>query len=152
MIDAAQAAPPAFISAEQISDYIAEGRAAEAAGQPWQTKPPFMRSVGAVGPFVLSIEYRNIPAPDYTIHQTEYELFVVLEGSGSMRIGGELKDPFRYRRTNLASKVIVGGEERKISKGDVLMISPKTAHGVSQSDGKLVLLALHMPPPAAPEK
>jgi mannose-6-phosphate isomerase-like protein (cupin superfamily) len=63
------------------------------------------------------------------VHPNTIDLWVVLEGSGTMTTGGTIQNG-----------KIVGGESHTIKAGDVEFIPPTVAHGVSGVQGSLTWL------------
>ena len=134
--------PRTFISAAEISDRIAKADAAAKAGSTSSPGPMLLQ-----GDFKANMEYRNAPATTVNIHENDAELFVVIEGAGTMTLGGTLINPTR-NGTNLQAPTARGGTPYKIAKGDMILIPENTAHSVTQVDGKLVLMSMHLPHPA----
>src|SRR5258706_7671825 len=94
---AANAEPRTFIAATEIAERIAKSDAAAKAGTPYNGGPLLLQA-----PFRANMEYRTAPATTVGIHETEAELFVVIEGSGAMTVGGTLVNPTR-NGTNLSA-------------------------------------------------
>jgi mannose-6-phosphate isomerase-like protein (cupin superfamily) len=137
--------PRTFISAKEIQERIAQADADVKAGKMYSGEPLVMQ-----GPFRATMEWRNVAQASVNVHETDAEMFVVIEGSGTMTLGGNLVDPhrahsFAWEGPTLTAKSVEGGKDYKIGKGDMIMIPPNTAHYVSQVDGKLVLWSMHMP-------
>ncbi|HEY2676329.1 MAG TPA: hypothetical protein VGI65_05120 [Steroidobacteraceae bacterium] len=141
---AATAEPRSFISAAEIAERIAKADAAAKAGAPLNAGPLLLE-----GSFKANMEYRNAPATSVNIHENDAELFVVIEGAGTMTLGGTLINPTR-NGTNLSAAKAQGGTPYKLAKGDMVLVPENTAHSVTQVDGKLVLMSLHLPHPAQP--
>jgi mannose-6-phosphate isomerase-like protein (cupin superfamily) len=139
---AANAQPRAFIAAAEIAERIGKADAAAKAGTPYNGGPLL-----AEGPFRANMEWRNSPATNVSVHENDAELFVVIEGTGTMTLGGTLVNPTR-NGTNLSAATATGGTPYKLVKGDMIMVPENTAHSVTGVDGKLVLMALHLPRPA----
>ena len=68
-----------------------------------------------------------------------------VEGSGTLVIGGKLKDEKRTNAENLTGSGVDGGTPRKIAKGDWVMVPEKTPHWFQQIDGTIVLMSIHLP-------
>jgi mannose-6-phosphate isomerase-like protein (cupin superfamily) len=139
----AAAEPRSYISAAEISDRIAKSEAAAKSGATANLGPLLLQ-----GAFKANMEYRNAAATSVNIHETEAELFVVIEGAGTMTLGGTLINPTR-NGTNLSAPTAQGGTPYKLSKGDLILVPENTAHSVTQVEGKLVLMSMHLPRPAA---
>jgi len=63
------------------------------------------------------------------VHPKTIDLWVILEGSGTLTTGGTIQDG-----------KIVGGQSHTIKAGDVEFIPPTVAHGVSGVQGSLTWL------------
>lgn len=141
--------PHTFISAQQIAKRIAAADAAVAACKPYSGEPLLLQDGHRV-----TMEWRNTAQKGVHAHLTDAEMFVILEGSGTLSIGGTLVNPKLqpagpYEGPTLSADTVVGATEYQVSKGDMLMIPENTAHYVSQVNGKLVLWSMIMPRPAA---
>jgi mannose-6-phosphate isomerase-like protein (cupin superfamily) len=94
----------------------------------------------------VNLEYRvaglNAAA---SVHEADAELFLVVEGAGTVVTGGTLKDERRTNPQNLQGSAIEGGNARTIRKGDWVMVPEKTPHWFTQVDGTLVLMSVHLP-------
>ncbi len=145
------AAPRLFTSAKDIEEHLAKADASVQAGKVYNGGPLLMQ-----GNYRIQMEWRNAPQLNINLHETDAELFVVMEGSGTMLLGGKLVNPRRTLGnawegpTQIADKV-EGAVAYKIAKGDMIMIRENTPHTVSEVNGKLVVWALHLPRPAARE-
>ena len=83
--------------------------------------------VVAVSPFHVAVEYRANPTPA-SLHEKNNELISVLEGSGTMIIGGRLKDEKRRDDANLNGSGIDGGTSYALVKGSYVFIPAGTPH------------------------
>jgi mannose-6-phosphate isomerase-like protein (cupin superfamily) len=97
-------------------------------------------------PYTVSLEYR-VKAVDGTaaIHETEAEVFYVLEGEATLTTGGKLHNEKRSNPTNLSGTGIDGGDSRRIKKGDFFLVPENTAHQFTDAADALVLMSLHVP-------
>ena len=141
---AAQQAPPApkmFSSAADVQALIAEAKGERKEGQPQVTK----RILG-LAPYNANLEYRASVGPA-SVHETEAELFYVIEGSATMVTGGKLVKETRTNPANLTGTGIEGGTPRAVAKGDFIAVPEGTAHWFSAIDQTLVLMTLHVPRP-----
>jgi mannose-6-phosphate isomerase-like protein (cupin superfamily) len=133
------APPQTYISAADVTAAIAKAAAA--------VRPDVPMNGGALlrlAPYSANLEYRTSVGPA-AIHEKEAELVYVLDGSGSLVIGGRLVEETRRNAENLSGKSIEGGSTQKLVKGDLLIIPENTAHWFNGIDGKLVLMTLHVP-------
>lgn len=140
----ANAVPPQiFISANDINAAIAKAAAAVRADVPMNGG-----ALLRLAPYSANLEYRTSVGPA-AVHEKEAELVYVLDGSGSLVIGGRLVAQTRRNAENLSGTSIEGGSLQKLAKGDMLIIPENTAHWFNSIDGKLVLVTLHVPRTAA---
>ncbi len=141
------AEPRLFISAKDIEEHLAKADASVKAGRVYNGGPLLMQRNSRI-----QMEWRNAPQLNINLHETDAELFVVMEGSGTMLLGGKLVNPRRTLGnawegpTQIATKV-EGAVAYTIAKGDMIMIPENTPHTVSEVNGKLVVWALHLPRP-----
>src|SRR4029077_10863995 len=97
-----------------------------------------------LAPYNVNLEYRTATAPA-TIHETEAELFYVIDGAATLVTGGKLTNEKRTSKDNLAGSGIEGGTSRTIAKGDFFMIPENTAHLFSDIQGTIIMMSLHLP-------
>lgn len=139
------AAPRMFTSAKEIAERIAAADAAVAAGRMYSGEPLLLQNG-----YRVTMEWRNSPQPSVHAHITDAEMFVIIEGSGTLTLGGTLVNPRLspagpYEGPTLSADTVKDGVQYKVSKGDMIMIPENTAHRVSQVDGKLVLWSVILP-------
>jgi len=102
------------------------------------------QSMIRLDPYNVSLEYRAAVA-NAAVHETEAELFYVIDGSAMLVTGGKLKNETRTNAANLSGSGIEGGLSRHVSKGDFIMVPEGTPHWFSAIDGTVVLMSLHLP-------
>src|SRR6478752_2492385 len=107
--------------------------------QPLRSTPLFQSP-----PYAVNIEYRTAVATS-AVHETEAELFYVIDGGGTFVIGGALTEPQRTNAQNLTGKAITGGTSQKVAKGDFMWVPAGSPHWFSSIDGTLTLMSLHLP-------
>ena len=135
--------PPAklFAGSADVTAMIAKAKAER---KPDQAN--FVQPIVQLAPYNANLEYRaagvNAPA---SVHEREAEMFLVVEGSGTLVTGGTLRDEKRTNAENLTGSAIEGGTPRRVAKGDWVMVPEKTAHWFTQIDGALVLMSIHLP-------
>jgi mannose-6-phosphate isomerase-like protein (cupin superfamily) len=81
------------------------------------------------------------------VHETDAEVFYVIDGAATMVTGGKLVNETRRDPTNLVGSAIDGGTPRNVAKGDFIIVPEKTPHWFSAIDKTLVLMTLHVPRP-----
>ena len=134
------AAVKTFTSSGEVQQLIAKAKADRKGEAPTTIEP-----ILSLAPYHANLEYRPIAGPA-ALHDTEDELMVVIEGVGTMTMGGQMVNPTRPNPTNQAAAAISGGTDTAIAKGDFLMVPHGTPHQITAVNGApLVLMPLHMP-------
>ena len=137
----AQAPSPAssrtMVSASDVAAMIAKAKAER------KDQPNIAQSMIQLAPYNVSLEYRA-SVGNAAVHETEAELFYVVDGSATLVTGGTLTDSTRTG-ANLTGKGIQGGVSRKVAKGDFVMVPEGQPHWFSVIDGTVVLMSLHLP-------
>lgn len=147
-VPAAPAAGPAEATAQKTFASAAEIAAkikAEAARPPGS--PPTGGPLLHLAPYNANLEYRAAPGMP-AIHEKDAEVFVVLDGAGTVVLGGKLIGESR-RGDNLSGTGVEGGTAQKLAKGDVFVVPENTVHWFKTIDAPaLVMISLHVPRPA----
>jgi mannose-6-phosphate isomerase-like protein (cupin superfamily) len=133
----AAAALKMFQTSADVAAIVARAKAQPP--QPLRVTPLFQSP-----PYTVNVEYRTAVAGS-AVHETEAELFYVIDGAGTFVIGGELTEPQRTNAQNLSGKTIKGGTSQKVAKGDFMWVPAGSAHWFSTIDGTLTLMSLHLP-------
>jgi mannose-6-phosphate isomerase-like protein (cupin superfamily) len=128
-----------MVSAADVAALIAKARVDRKEGQAL-----LAQSMIQLAPYNVSLEYRAAVA-NAAVHETEAELFYVVDGSATLVTGGRLKEEKRTNAANLSGSGIEGGLSRHVAKGDFVMVPEGTAHWFSAIDGTIVLMSLHLP-------
>lgn len=140
---AQQPAAPAsgtYASAADVAALIAKARAER------KDQPLISQRILQLAPYNANLEYRASVGPA-AVHETEAEMFYVIEGSATLVTGGKLVDEKRTNAENLTGTAIEGGASRAVAKGDFIIVPEKTPHWFSAINGTLVLMSLHVPRP-----
>lgn len=122
----APAAPPAdilFTPSAQAMALLAKAKSELKAPATMAPAQPLLRGPG----MRAVVEYRSAPTPA-SVHETQGEFFYVLDGSGSLTVGGTMTAPTRTNPTNLNGAGITGGETRTLAKGDFVFVPAGVAH------------------------
>ncbi len=141
---AQQAAAPAaaagktMVSAADVTALIAKAKAER------KDQPIIAQSLLQLAPYNVSLEYRA-SVGNAAVHETEAELFYIVDGSATLVTGGKLTAEKRTNPENLSGTGIEGGESRHVAKGDFVMVPDHTPHWFSKIDGTVVLMSLHLP-------
>jgi mannose-6-phosphate isomerase-like protein (cupin superfamily) len=136
---AAAPASRTMVSAADVAALIAKARVDRKEGQAL-----LAQSMIQLAPYNVSLEYRAAVA-NAAVHETEAELFYVVDGSAMLVTGGKLKEEKRTNAANLSGSGIEGGVSRHVAKGDFIMVPEGTPHWFSAIDGTVVLMSLHLP-------
>ena len=140
---AQQPSPPdikLFASSEEVRKIVAEIKAVR------KNEPLIGRPLLRLVPYRANVEYMGGIAPA-AIHPKEAEIFLVLEGSGTMVTGGVLTDEKQSKSGTILGTGITGGTSREIAKGDMLIVPEGVPHFISKINGELILMTLHVPSP-----
>jgi len=148
VLSSSAVAQPASAPAPAAGTFISSADIAKLAERVRQGKAPAAplasgRMVEA-GSYRANLEYRT-SVGNAAIHETEAELFVVLEGKASVVTGGTLLNGRRTNPENLSGEGILNGETRPIAKGDTFIVPKGVAHWFTNIDAPLVLMSVHLP-------
>jgi len=133
------AASRTMVTAADVTALIAQAKAERKDNQPILAQPLIQ-----LAPYNVSLEYRA-SVGNAAVHETEAELFYVIDGSATLVTGGKLADEKRTNAENLTGTGIEGGSARHVAKGDFVMVPERTPHWFSKIDGTVVLMSLHLP-------
>jgi hypothetical protein len=97
-----------------------------------------------LAPYRANIEYRTAVGPA-AVHDTEAELFYVIDGGATLVTGGQLDEGRRSNPENQTGKGIIGGTSRRVAKGDFMIVPQGAPHWFSSIDGSVTLMSLHLP-------
>ena len=135
----AAAAGRTMVSAADVAALIAKARVDRKDNQAL-----LAQSMIRLDPYNVSLEYRAAVA-NAAVHETEAELFYVVDGSAMLVTGGKLRNESRTNAANLSGSGIDGGVSRHVAKGDFVMVPEGVPHWFSAIDGTVVLMSLHLP-------
>ena len=140
---ASPAASRTMVSAADVQAMIAKAKSDR------KDQALLAQSMIQLAPYNVSLEYRAAVA-NAAVHETEAELFYVIDGSATLVTGGKLTKETRTNAANLTGSGIEGGMSRRVAKGDFIMVPEGVPHWFSAIDGTVVLMSLHLP--HAPQK
>ena len=141
VVFAQQPAARTFTSAADVAAMIAKAKNER---KPDQAN--FMQPLLQAAPYTVNLEYRVKDVKgNPSVHETEAEVFYVVEGSATLVTGGKLRDEKRTNATNLSGTAIDGGSSRHVAKGDFFLVPENMPHGFTDSSDALVLMSLHIP-------
>jgi len=107
-------------------------------------RPASSVRVFSLAPYNVSVE-RRLPRPQgASLHETQAELFYVIDGSATLLTGGTLTSPTRAG-TNLSGPGIEGGTRQTFSKGDFLLVPSGIAHQFVDIQTPVQLMSIYLP-------
>jgi len=114
---------------------------AKAKALPTMTPQPLVTGSG----YRAMLEHRKTVTPA-SLHETEGEFVEVIGGSGTVTVGGTLKDQTRRNESNLAGSGITGGKTFNVVKGAYFYIPAGVAHAFGNLGPEgLTIISLHVP-------
>ncbi len=142
----AQQPEKTFTSAADVDAMIAKAKKER---KPDQAN--FIQPLVRLAPYSVNLEYRveGIDTPA-TVHEKEAELIHVVEGAGTLTVGGKLVGEKRTNATNLSGTGVEGGTPRRISKGDYIFVPENTPHAFTKTQGRLIIMSIHVPRTGSP--
>ena len=72
------------------------------------------------------------------MHAHSSDLIIVTDGEATIVTGGSIPNSTLESEGEARGETIVGGQEQKVAKGDVLYIAPNTPHQIILAPGKTV--------------
>jgi mannose-6-phosphate isomerase-like protein (cupin superfamily) len=133
--------PKTFASAADVEAMINKAKSERKSDQ-----ANFIQQIVRLAPYNVNLEYRvaGIETPA-TLHETEAELIFVVDGAGTLVSGGKLTEEKRTNPTNLSGTEVEGGTSQRIAKGDYAFIPENTPHSFRKTEGRLVIMSIHVP-------
>ena len=87
----------------------------------------------------FKVQTGNRTAPgEVEIHEKDTDIFYILEGSATFVTGGRAIDPKQTAPGETRAAKISGGEERRLAKGDVIVIPKRVPHWFKEVQGRMV--------------
>ena len=136
-------APPAGGSRTMVSAADVAALIAKAKVDRKENQALLAQSMIRLAPYNVSLEYRAAVA-NAAVHETEAELFYVIDGSATLVTGGQLVSPTR-NGDNLTGTAIQGGTSHRKSKGDFMLIPQGVPHWITNVQGSFTPMTLHLP-------
>ena len=98
-----------------------------------------------LAPYNVNMELRKM-GQAASVHETEAELFFVIDGAGTLVTGGKLMEERRTNAENLSGTGIEGGVTKRVSKGDWILVPAGEPHQFPAVEASgLRLMSLHLP-------
>ncbi len=87
----------------------------------------------------FKVQTGNRTAPgEVEIHERDTDIFYIIEGSAMFVTGGQAIDPKQTAPGETRATKISGGEERRLAKGDVIVIPNRVPHWFKEVHGHMV--------------
>ena len=107
---------------------------------------------GKGGNLVNATDYRvqtsrRVKPGGVEVHEKETDIFYVVEGGATLVTGGTVENPRTTRPAQIAGSGINGGETRRLSKGDVIVIPAGVPHWFKEVDGAINYLVVKVVKP-----
>ena len=109
-------------------------------------RPASSVRVFSLAPYNVNVERRLPQAQGASLHESQAELFYVIEGSATMLTGGTLIAPTR-NGANLQGTGIEGGTRNVFSKGDFLMVPSGVPHQFVDITAAVQVMSMYLPDP-----
>ena len=92
------------------------------------------------GPLVATNNFkvqagRRVESGEVEIHDHDTDIFYIVDGSATFVTGGKAVDTRTVGPGEIRAKEIVGGTERKLTKGDVIIIPTRVPHWFKEVKG-----------------
>jgi len=98
-----------------------------------------------IPPYNVNAAHRAPVTQIANVHDTQAELFMVLEGTGSIVWGGKIVGATRTG-TNLAGKTLEDGTTQKLAKGDFFIVPAGLPHMFADlAPGGLSVMQVYLP-------
>ena len=103
-----------------------------------QVKKAFEKGMSLieVANYKVHASHRNAPGV-VEVHTRDTDIIYILEGSATLVTGGTLIDPKAIEPEEIRSKDVRGGETRRISKGEVIVVPNGTPHWFKEVNGPI---------------
>jgi len=100
-------------------------------------------AIASGGPLLLTNNFkvqtgRRTGPGEVEIHERDTDVFYILDGTATFVTGGKAVEPRTVSAGEIRAKEIAGGMERKLAKGDVIVIAKGVPHWFKQVDGTFV--------------
>lgn len=121
-------APVTFKSAADVAAMVAKAKAQNDG----KASALISQGILSLAPYKANMEYRASVGPA-SVHETEAEVFYVIDGAGTLVTGGKLVGESRTNPTNLTGTAIEGGMSQAVAKGDFIVVPEKPRTGSAKS-------------------
>lgn len=135
-----------YAGVDQAMTLLAKAKAERKEGQAMAPTQPLVRIPG----YRAIVEYRASPTPA-SLHRTNNELIEVIDGSGTLIVGGTLNDARDTNPANQQGSGVTGGRTYTLAKGAYVFVPAGTPHYFATvGPAGLGIVTVYMPKPATP--
>jgi mannose-6-phosphate isomerase-like protein (cupin superfamily) len=130
-----------FATDAEARALVAKAKASIKTGEAMAPALPLVRVPG----YRALVEYRAAPTPASS-HDNDAEIMTVLDGSGTLIIGGTLSDPRRPNAANWNGTGIVGGTPHVLEPGSFIFVPKGVPHYFAKIGPQgLSIVTMHIP-------
>ncbi len=105
--------------------------------------------IAALAPYHVNLEYRTTPTAP-AVHLKEAELIYVMQGSGTLIVGGTMENAKPTKPGNLGGTAVSGGTSEPLAPGNFALVPEGVPHWFSAvTQGPLVTMSFHVPRPVS---
>ena len=139
------AAPPTPDTDLTKLGYVSAGDIAAGLKKLPQDRADISMRIFQIPPYNVNAAHRAPVTQVANVHDDQTELFMVLDGTGSIVWGGKVDGETR-NGGNVTGKSIEGGTTQKLGKGDFFVVPPGLPHMFANiAPGGLQLMQLYLP-------
>jgi mannose-6-phosphate isomerase-like protein (cupin superfamily) len=128
----AAAQPFQILTGQSIADAVAALKS--------ENKTQDLVSGEKIGTRVFVQHEKNVSTNAAEVHEGTDDVFIILEGSAILLIGGKLDSPTLAQPGEWRGKSITGGKEVKLAKGDIAFIPRGTPHQRTTANQEITLM------------
>ena len=125
--------------------YASPSDVAAAAARSKAARSQSAQALVSLPPLRVAVEYRGKPTPA-SVHEKNNELINVLSGSGTLIMGGTLKDEKRRDAANMTGTGIDGGQSYELLTGSYVFVPAGMPHYFASIGNEgLVITTVYIP-------
>ena len=130
-----------FAGDAQMRALAAQAKASIKPGQAMAPSLPVVRVPG----YRAVLEYRAAPTPPQS-HDRDAEFMYVVDGSGTIILGGTLVEPHRPNEANVMGTSIAGGTPHPLTPGSFIFVPKAVPHHFAEvGPNGLTVVTMHIP-------
>lgn len=122
-----------FINKEKINEAINSVRKKEGKHIFWLSEPEWQN-------YKIGLVVFNNVLPDAEVHKISADVWCVIEGSGTLIVGGELENGIEKKPNEWVAGSIIGGERKEVAAGDIIDIPVGVPHQIDAAEKFLAMI------------